>query len=162
MRSAEKLLDVQPDNVQWLRDVAVVQNKIGDLMTVAGRTAEALDAYRNSLSIAERLVAINPQVTEWQRDLAISLVKVGDATVATDRDAARGYYERSRVIRERLAAEDAGSLQAQRDVSTIYDRIGNIHNADERYEDALDFYRKSFAIRQTIARIDKSQSMGPA
>ena len=61
--------------------------------------------------------------------------------VATDRAAARASYERSRVIRERLAAADPGNLTAQRDVSLIYDRIGNIHTADERYEDALAIYR---------------------
>ena len=59
----------------------------------------------------------------------------------TDRAAARASYERSRVIRERLAAADPDNLTAQRDVSLIHDRLGNIHAADERYEDALASYR---------------------
>jgi tetratricopeptide (TPR) repeat protein len=88
---------------------------------------------------------------EWQRDLAISLVKVGDAIAATDRAAARANYERSRVIRERLAADDPGNLTAQRDVSLIHDRIGNVLAADERYEGVLASYRSSLAIRLKIA-----------
>ena len=103
-------------------------------------------------------MAINPKVADWQRDLAISLVKVGDAIAATDRAAARASYERSRVIRERLAAADPGNLTAQRDVSLIHDRLGNIHAADERYEDALASYRSSLAIREKVAAADRCQS----
>ena len=76
---SQKLLASNPNNVQWLRDVSVAQNKIGDLLAREGRRDEALKAYQAGLAIVEKLVAGNPQVAEWQRDLAISLVRVGDA-----------------------------------------------------------------------------------
>jgi eukaryotic-like serine/threonine-protein kinase len=153
---SQKLLAGNPGNVQWLRDVSVVQNKIGDLLAREGRRDEALKAFQAGLAIVEKLVAGNPEVTEWQRDLAISLVRVGDTVASTDRAAARASYERSRVIRERLAAADPGNLTARRDVSLIQDRLGNIHAADERYEDALASYRASFDIREKIAAADRA------
>jgi tetratricopeptide (TPR) repeat protein len=150
----EKLLAANPGNVMWLRDVAVVQNQIGDVLSLLGRSDEALIAYRGSLIIAEHLVAGNPQASDWQRDLAISLVKVADAIVANDRAEARGYYKRSREIRETLAAADRNNLTAQRDVSLIYDRIGNVLLSDSRHEEALDIFRKGLTIRERIVSLD--------
>lgn len=111
---SRSLLTGNPDNVQWLRHSSVIQNRVGDLLTREGRKEEALKAYQASLAIVEKLVAGNP-MAEWQRDLAITLVKIGDVMVATDRAAARAYYERSLIIRERLAAAGPGNLGAQRD-----------------------------------------------
>jgi tetratricopeptide (TPR) repeat protein len=138
----------------WLRDVAVVQNQIGDVLSLLSRSEEALVAYRTSLTVAEHLVAGNPQASDWQRDLAISLVKVADAIVANNRAEARAYYERSRVIREKLAAADPENLTAQRDISLIYDRIGNTLLSESRHEEALDIFRKGLAIRERIASLD--------
>lgn len=151
---SEKLLAANPDNVMWLRDVAVVQNQIGDVLSLMGRSDEALVAYRASLTIAEHLVAGNPQASDWQRDLAISLVKVADAIVANNRAEARGYYERSRGIREKLAAADPDNLTAQRDVSLIYDRIGNTLMSESRHEEALAIFRKGLTIRERIVSLD--------
>jgi tetratricopeptide (TPR) repeat protein len=150
----EKLLAANPGNVMWLRDVAVVQNQIGDVLSLLGRSDEALIAYRASLIIAEHLVAGNPQASDWQRDLAVSLVKVADATVANNRAEARGYYERSREIRETLAAADRHNLTAQRDVSLIYDRIGNVLLSDGRHGEALDIFSKGLTIRERIVSLD--------
>src|SRR5262249_33545924 len=133
---------------------AVVQNQIGDVLAIQGRGDEALGAYRASLAIVEHLLAGNPQAVEWQRDVAIGLLKVADAIVATDREQARGYYERSRTIREKLAADDRDSLTAQRDLSTIYDRIGNVLLLDTRPEEALAVFRKGLAIRERIVSLD--------
>jgi tetratricopeptide (TPR) repeat protein len=138
----------------WLRDVAVVQNQIGDVLSLLSRSEEALVAYRTSLTIAEHLVAGNPQANDWQRDLAISLVKVADSTVANNRAGAREYYERSRVIREKLAAADPDNLTAQRDVSLIYDRIGNTLLSESRHEEALAIFRKGLGIRERIVSLD--------
>jgi tetratricopeptide (TPR) repeat protein/energy-coupling factor transporter ATP-binding protein EcfA2 len=154
LATSEKLLAANPGNVMWLRDVAVVQNQIGDVLSLLGRGEEALVAYRTSLTVAEHLVAGNPQASDWQRDLAISLVKVADAIVASNRAEARGYYDRSRVIREKLAAADPENLTAQRDVSLIYDRIGNTLLSESRHEEALDIFRKGLTIRERIVSLD--------
>ncbi|MFL5077130.1 MAG: tetratricopeptide repeat protein [Microvirga sp.] len=151
---SEKLVAANPGNLMWLRDVAVVENQIGDVLSLLRRGEEALVAYRASLIIAEHLVDGNPQASEWERDLAISLVKVADAIVTNNRAEAHGYYERSRAIREKLAAADPDNLTAQRDVSLVYDRIGNALLSESRDEEALDMFRKGLAIRERIVRLD--------
>jgi tetratricopeptide (TPR) repeat protein/energy-coupling factor transporter ATP-binding protein EcfA2 len=151
---SETLLAANPGNVMWLRDVAVVQNQIGDVLSLLGRGEDALVAYRASLIIAEHLTDGNLQASDWQRDLAISLVKVADAIVANNRTEARAHYERSRAIREKLAAADPENLTAQRDVSLIYDRIGNTFLLERRHEEALDIFRKGLTIRERIVNRD--------
>jgi tetratricopeptide (TPR) repeat protein len=151
---SEKLLTANPGNVMWLRDVAVIQNQIGDVLSLLGRGEEALVAYRASLIIAEHLVDSNPQANDWQRDLAISLLKLADAIVPNNHAEARGYYQRSRAIREKLAAADPENLTAQRDVSLIYDRIGNTLLSESRPEEALDIFREGLAIRERIVSLD--------
>src|SRR5206468_7749198 len=107
-----------------------------------------------SLAIVEHLVTGNPQATDWQRDLAIGLLKVADAIVATDREEARSDYERSRTIREQLASNDPDNLTAQRDLSTIYDRIGNVLLLDTLHQEALAIFRKGLTIRERIVSLD--------
>ena len=46
------------------------------------------------------------------------------------------------------------NLTAQRDVATIYDRIGNLMLADSRPDEALAIFRKGFAIREQIVSLD--------
>ena len=44
-------------NTGWQRDLSVPYDRIGDVLMVQGKLAEALKSYRDSLAIRERLAA---------------------------------------------------------------------------------------------------------
>ena len=76
----EALVGRDPANAEWQRDLAVNQNKIGDVLVTQGDGPGAFAAYDRSLKIAEALAARDPANTEWQRDLIVSYVKLSEVS----------------------------------------------------------------------------------
>ena len=71
-----KLVEAEPDNTEWQRDLSVSHNKVGDMHQANGDGVSALKAYEDGLAIAKRLVELDPSVVEWQTDLAVSYYKL--------------------------------------------------------------------------------------
>jgi tetratricopeptide (TPR) repeat protein len=49
-------------------------------------------------------------------------------------------------IRERLVAENPNNREAARDLATVYDRMSTVDQDQKRYEEALNYERKTLAI----------------
>ena len=65
-------------------DLAEVDRKIGDVLIAQGKRAEALDAYRSSLSAWEQLATVHPDDVSYQRGLVLAnwvLAAQGDDAV---------------------------------------------------------------------------------
>jgi tetratricopeptide (TPR) repeat protein len=60
----EKLAAADPQNLEARRDVADVHRTVGQVLTEAGRTAEALDASTKALTIYEELARADPSSME--------------------------------------------------------------------------------------------------
>ena len=71
------MLEIDPANTQWQRDLSVSHDRIGDVLVAQGDGPEALAAYRKGLDIREALAARDPANTEWQTDVAVSCAKLG-------------------------------------------------------------------------------------
>jgi hypothetical protein len=69
---SRRLAKADPSNTGWQRDLAVSDNKVGDVQRAQGDLAAALANYQASLAIVERLAKADPSNTGWQRDLALS------------------------------------------------------------------------------------------
>lgn len=69
----ERLVQKDPANAEWQRDLSVGHNKIGAVRQAQGDLAGALAAYQAALAIIERLSQQDPTNAQWQRDLAMSL-----------------------------------------------------------------------------------------
>ena len=71
----QALIQRDPNNAEWQRDLSVSYNKIGDISAARGDRDGALKAYKDGLDIAKQLAARDPNNAEWQRDLSVSYDK---------------------------------------------------------------------------------------
>src|SRR5690606_17538252 len=65
------------NHTKWQRDVATIQQRIGDVLMAQCDGAGGLSAYRKGLAISEALAERDPTNTQLQVDLAISFGKLG-------------------------------------------------------------------------------------
>jgi tetratricopeptide (TPR) repeat protein len=75
---ALRLTELEPDTLQWRRNLSVAHDRLGDVAVAQGRLDEAAQAYRAGLAICEALATAEPGNTEWRRDLYVSHVMLGE------------------------------------------------------------------------------------
>ncbi len=71
-------------------------------------------------------------------------------------------YEQFRAAAEKLAAQDPGNAEWQRDLSVSYEKIGDVQRAQGDLGGALKAYQDSLAIRQKLAAQDPGNAGGSA
>jgi hypothetical protein len=74
----ERLVQQDPDNVEWQRGLAISHERVGDVLLAQGDRARALREYQTSLARSERLAQQDPGNVEWQRDLARIKAKLNE------------------------------------------------------------------------------------
>ena len=79
----EALVRQEPGRADFLRDLSVSYNKLGDLMRDLGQGDDAHRFFQKSLDIAEQLVRQEPGRADFQTDLVASLVRLGDQASLT-------------------------------------------------------------------------------
>ena len=79
-----------------------------------------------------------------------------------DRKGALAAYEKALAIAERLAAQDRGNTEWQRDVSVSYLRIGAVRRDEGDRKGALAVYEKALAIAERLAAQDPGDTDGSA
>src|SRR4029079_4668733 len=62
----QNLLQSDPNNADWRRQLFVSYERIGDALMQEGKHSEALNAYQNELTIAEALAQSDPGKADWQ------------------------------------------------------------------------------------------------
>ena len=72
----KKLVELDPNQVEWQRDLSVSYERIGKIYQAKGDTGAALKLYQDSLLIAQKLVELDPTNVQWQTDVAVSYVKL--------------------------------------------------------------------------------------
>jgi tetratricopeptide (TPR) repeat protein len=65
-----------PERADYLRDLSVSYNKMGDLMRGLGEGEQARGFYQKALELRERLVRQEPERADYLADLVASLVRV--------------------------------------------------------------------------------------
>lgn len=153
----EDLAAAHPDSPQAQRDVAVVSNRLGDVLCERGDAEQALQHYQRGLEISERLAAASPESALAQRDLAVSLDRLGDFLSERgqpgDAEQALCHYQRCLEISKRLATANPDSAQYQRDVAVGLNKIGDIfrqRGLPDDLEQALQHYQQSLEIRERL------------
>ena len=155
MQLTMSLVEAEPGNMEWQRDLSVSHNKVGDMHLQTGDNVAALKAYEESLTIRKKLADLDPTHTEWQRDLSVSHIKVGDMHLKTgDNVAALKAYEESLTIFKKLADLDPTHTGWQRDLSVSHERVGDMHKANGDGVSALKAYEESLVIWQKLQKLD--------
>ena len=78
MKAQEHLVDQEPDRADYLRDLSVSYDRMGDLQRALGQGEAAGEYYKKALEIRQRLVDQEPDRADYQVDLAVSLAGTGD------------------------------------------------------------------------------------
>jgi tetratricopeptide (TPR) repeat protein len=152
---ADRLVQSDPGNAVWKRDLSVAFEKIGDVQLSQGDLPAALKSYTDSLANRDDLAKSDPGNAEWQRDLSASLDKIGNVRIRQgDLSGALRNYTDSRAISERLAKSDPGNAEWQRDLSVSIANLGDVQQAQGDLPAALTSYRSDLVIADRLTKSD--------
>ena len=76
LRIAKNLSGCDPANTEWLRDLSISYQNIGNVLVAQGNGPGALVAYRKDLAIAELLAERDLTNAQWQVDVVVSCWKL--------------------------------------------------------------------------------------
>ncbi|MFO0902397.1 MAG: serine/threonine-protein kinase [Pirellulales bacterium] len=85
LRTAQALVDRQPENVSAVREVLLTRTSLGNLLQSRERLEEAADEHRQASDGLRTLARAEPNHAELQWDLALSLQSLGAVLRALDR-----------------------------------------------------------------------------
>ncbi len=141
----------EPQRADYLRELSVSYNKMGDLESALGNGESARQFFEKGLEIAERLVAQEPQRADYLRDLSVSYNKMGDLESALGNgESARQYFEKDLAIAERLLSQEPQRADYLRDLSVSYNKMGDLESALGNGTSARQFYEKSLELRERL------------
>lgn len=142
-------------NAELQRSRAAALTETADSRLTTGDAKGALDAARESVTIAEALSTSDPSNAGWRRLLSVSHNKVGDALIAQgDLGRALKSYRDALAINEKLASSDAGNAEWRREAAVSYNGVGDILETQGDLVGALKAYRDSFAIYESLSASD--------
>ena len=151
MKAQERLVDQEPERADYLRDLSVSYNKMGDLQSALGQGEAAGEYYKKALEIAQRLVDQEPERADYLRDLSVSYERMGDLQSALGQGEAAGeYYKKALEIAQRLVDQEPERADYLRDLSVSYERMGDLQRALGQGEAAGEYYKKSLKIAQRL------------
>jgi tetratricopeptide (TPR) repeat protein len=154
-REVKALLEGDPDNVGFKRDLSVTCDRIGDMHVEKHRFDAALESYRQSLEIAEALAKRDPHNPVWQHDLSVSHDRIGDILDKKgERGEALASFRKGLAIARSLTLSDLDNVHWQWDLSASHDRVGDVLIAQGKLEEALQSYRRGMEIAEALAKRD--------
>ncbi len=130
-------------------DDAVSMFQDGWFEKETGNLAAADGLYRRFLALKQS--SVDSEQTVWAR---IGLGEIAQAGAKPD--AALEFYRAAQTVADRLAQKNPKSDEPQRDLATIYEKIGSVDVAKNDLAGALKLYQDSFGIRERLANSDPS------
>ncbi len=141
-----------PNDENTAMDLAVCQERLGDLALSSGDVEAALGHYEDSLDVRARLGEGGPVGPEIARAVTFSLQKLGDTLRASgDLESAREHYKQALDIRQRLYEEAPDDPVASRDFSISYDRLGDLDRSKGDMTSARHRYEEGLTIAKRLA-----------
>lgn len=144
-----QLVEAEPERADYMRDLSVCYDKLGDIHSALGDVIEAKRVHERGLDIARRLNEQEPDRADYQRDLAVSYNLLGDMHRSLGDGAAKGLYESGLAVARRLAEQEPDRADYQWALSISYNRLGDMHRtlgdgveAKRLYESGLDIARR--------------------
>ncbi|MDD3043725.1 MAG: tetratricopeptide repeat protein [Methanosarcinaceae archaeon] len=141
--------------------------QIGDLYKKTGETETAKQYYEKAIEGYESLLAEDPEETEFELSVAYSLNSLGDLYVnvgsedvePTDEEleTAREYYKKALKINEKAFGLYPDDNDCRDDFILTLDNLGDSFAVQDRYEDAIPFYRRIIEIKEQVVR-DKPEN----
>jgi tetratricopeptide (TPR) repeat protein len=154
-----RLAEVDPRNIQWQHDQALILDQIGNEYRNAGMKRQAIEAYEGSIVVWRHLANIDPQNSQRQLDVAISLNKLGDMKFdGADSFGALTSYERSVAVWRRLFTSDPNDTRWQFKVAEALEKIGDIKFLAGDNKGAFASYEEMLSVDRRLVEIDGSNT----
>jgi tetratricopeptide (TPR) repeat protein len=159
LEHAAALLRADNDQQLWMPLAHDFLYSITDRLTSIGRldlVRLALDAIADWLACFPALKANKPY---WLRECSTLLSRQGDLLRDQgELKAALASYEKSFVIKERLAQAKPSDIGRQRDLSVVQERIGHVLGEQGDLAGALAAHREALITRRRLADTDPSDT----
>jgi serine/threonine protein kinase/tetratricopeptide (TPR) repeat protein len=134
------------------RNVAGIQNNLGNLLSATGKSSEAETEYRNALAIQQKLADDNPAVTDFRESLALSRANLGVLLTKTGKtSAAEVEYRKALAIYQRLADDNPAVTEFRSLLAGCHHKLGWLQAQTGRTTDAETEYLKALALFQKLA-----------
>jgi eukaryotic-like serine/threonine-protein kinase len=158
---AEAMSQAHPNDSNVTSELAADYEKLGDIQGggngSAANLADVQAGLRNhtkALALVRELAAQAPANRHLQRNLAVSDYKIQNDLIQTgDRGAALLRAQEAIEIFERLAKQD-NNASAQRDLAVGYFSFAALSQADGRFADALQYFRKEAQLLEPVVAAD--------
>jgi tetratricopeptide (TPR) repeat protein len=144
-REFEALLARQPDDPDRLRNVALVDKNLVDLLDAAGEHAEALRRAERAVRLDARRLELMPANRQARLDAAISYAQLASLTIGPHERLA--LYEQSLALRDAVVREDpadefSGGVLRRSLAQVASERLatGNADGAREAADRAMGLY----------------------
>ncbi len=149
------LVDGNPGDENFQRDLAAAHNSIGRLDAKTGDPSGAISAYRKALPIQRKLADAHRGVTDYQLDLAWTQMSIGIVLSETgDSVGARTAYDEALIIRQRLAKENPTVTAFQDQLANGYNNLGSLLSGTGDAPGARGAFAKAIEIRQKLADLN--------
>ena len=151
----EELAAHDGENADSQRDLSISLERVGDVMAEQGRRDDAVASLLDNLDVAT--IPLSAEDLFARRSVSAtgeqhSIHRSADA----DYETAIATYEKSLAIRQRLADGDRGNAEWQRDLSIAFMKLGDVLEAEQKREQALAAYQKSFDAAERLPSADNN------
>ena len=150
-RLARRLVEIEPAQGRWQRDVVFALQKIGDVRQVLEEWPTAITVYKTALEMMEKVAATAPQNRLWQRDLANTVSRLGQALAGNrEFDAALTQFRTALKIRTELASRDVKDDVLRSNLATSHREIARLYAELDQFEASLAEYRAALGILEPL------------
>ncbi|MBL8240972.1 MAG: serine/threonine protein kinase [Bryobacterales bacterium] len=160
LKMQEEFAARRPDDVEGLRSIMIAMSHVGDTlgnshMINMGRYKEASAVYAQVVKRARQLVGIDPGDKKAQVDLAFGLVRYGNTLrAAGDLAAGQAAMDESRLLLEKLSAEDPGNTRLTQNLSALHYQYGELFADMRQWEKAGRSVQTAMAMARGILKED--------
>jgi tetratricopeptide (TPR) repeat protein len=122
-----RAMTAEPDNRTRQRDFAVIQERMGDLLSSRGDVPRALDCLRRSLGLRTLLAKQDPAEPGRPHDLLRHHNKIGDLLKTRgDPGSALYSYRAAHAIYEKLSAQAPADADRRFDLAASHERLASL------------------------------------
>lgn len=136
------------------RCLVAAKVRMAELLLRSNATKEAADLVVVAELVASALLKAEPGDAACAVDLTNARRVLGDARVQQgDYAGAKRAYDAARAIAQQLSDHEPNRTDALRNLSVLYERLGDLHHRVGPVDEAMDFHRRRLAIaRRLVAR----------
>jgi serine/threonine protein kinase/tetratricopeptide (TPR) repeat protein len=150
----KELVNEFTQEAPYQRELAVVENNLGDYLRQRGKHREAETFLRNAIELFEGLSAKAPGDPDALFTLASSIDNLGLVLAGADaKQESEAVYRRAITLLENLLTTQPASLQYRSHLSNAHDNLGSLLSDLARKEEAEKSYRRAIELRTSLVAL---------